>query len=98
MRFFSGTHPNRNTGGQLPGAPITSTSVDSGLGSLDHSNGSTAYSSSVPSGTPMGTNQMRNGSMQGRGRGRGNNRGTSGLYGRATPASNNTVSNHHEVI
>ncbi|XP_021921836.1 DNA topoisomerase 3-alpha [Zootermopsis nevadensis] len=98
VRLVQGTHPNRNTGGQLPGAPITSTSVDSGLGSLDHSNGSTAYSSSVPSGTPMGTNQMRNGSMQGRGRGRGNNRGTSGLYGRATPASNNTVSNHHEDL
>jgi hypothetical protein len=98
VRFFSGTHANRSTGRQLTGAESTSSSVDSGLGSLDHSNGSKNYSSSVSHVTPLRTRQVVSDSMRGHGQGRDSTHGTGSLHGGTTPAWNVSFSHHNEVV
>jgi hypothetical protein len=77
---------------QLVRAESTSSSVDSGLGSLNHCNGSTNYSSSVSSVAPLQTRQVGNDSLRGHGQGMGSH------HGGATPAWNMNVSQHNEVV
>lgn len=91
VRFFSGTHANRRTGMQLVGAESTSTSLDSGLGSLNHCSGSANYNSSVSSVIPLRTRQVGSDSLRGHGQGR------SSLHGGAVPRNMN-VSHHNEVV
>lgn len=98
VRFFSGTHGNRSTGRQLAGAESTSSSVDSGLGSLDHSNGSKNYNNSVSSVTPLRTRQLGSDSMRGHGQGRDSTHATGSHHGEAPPASNINFLHHNEVV
>jgi hypothetical protein len=92
VRFFAGTHANRRTGRELAGAESTNSSVDSGLGSLNHCNGSTSYNSSVLPVTPLQARSVGSNSMGGCGQGRGS------LHGGTTQAWNINFSHHNEVV
>ncbi|XP_023711894.1 DNA topoisomerase 3-alpha isoform X2 [Cryptotermes secundus] len=76
---------------------VQGTQADSGLGSLDHSNGSRNCSSSVSSVTPLQTRQLGSDTMRRHGHGRGSTHGTGSVYGGATPAWNINSSQHNEV-
>lgn len=85
----SGAYPNRNTVVQG-----INSSADSGLGSLDHTSGSTTYNNMVLQTHHFGNDSTRG---HGQGRGRGTTGGTGNLHIEATSLGRSILSNRNQV-